>query len=273
MRYNVTFNQLELMAYNEKHPKKKIDFKDAIILQQLWHLSVWEEVEKIKLKDGEYFWGAYGKLNAELPCLGFKSKTALGKRIKARLLNNDLLRLHIEWKDNSKTYWQFTEAGLKIAEPGKDPSRSHDGTRGGGLAEREGVAQMNERGSSGGTNNYNTIDHLIKNYISPRERETFLKIHKEHPLIFNSLVISKSFHERIEHSLKSEKLKSNIQKDIIPVILYWIKTRWIADDFDKPLSRLRNEAVSYVLQVIKNGGLATSNHDEKIHLERPKNFM
>ena len=162
MRYNVTFNQLELMAYNERNPTRKIDFKDAIILQQLWHLSTWGEVEKIDLSDGQYFWVAYGKLNTELPCLGFKTNETLGKRIKAKLLKTGLLKLHVNWKDNSKTYWQFTEAGSKIAEPGKDPSRSHDGTRGGRTTEREGVAPPNERGSHGGTDNYNTSDSFTK---------------------------------------------------------------------------------------------------------------
>ena len=182
MRYNVTFNQLELMAYNDKHPEKKIDFKDAIILQQFWHLSDWGEVEKIKLKDGEYFWIAYGKLNAELPALGFKTNETLSKRIKAKLLENGLLKLHVKWKDNSKTYWQFTEAGLKIAEPGKDPSRSHGGTGGGRMAEREGVAQPNGRGSHGGTDNYNTSDSFTKDEREARALE-FLK--KKNEFIYN----------------------------------------------------------------------------------------
>jgi hypothetical protein len=176
MRFNVTFNQLELMAYNERQPKeKKIDIKDAIILQQLWHLSKWKEVDKIDLKTGQYFWAAYGKILNELPAMGFANNDSLSKRIREKLIKNGFLKLHVNWKDNSKTYWQFTEAGLKIAERGKDlNSRSNDGTRGGRMTEREGVAPLNERGSHGGTDNYNTNDSFTKDEREARALD-FLK--------------------------------------------------------------------------------------------------
>ena len=66
MRYNVTFNQLELVEYNKNNPKKALDIKDAIILQQLWRLSKWQEIELLSLNNESYFWAAYGKIIEDL---------------------------------------------------------------------------------------------------------------------------------------------------------------------------------------------------------------
>lgn len=168
MRYNVSFNQFELMKYNERHPLKPIDFKDAIILQQLWNLSTWKGVDVISLEDGEYFWAAYGKIISEIPAIGFRTKDGLSKRIKARLIENDLLRLFVNRDDNSKTYWQLTEKGLKIATPSRmDVTPQPNG--------REGVGRMAGRGSDGWPTNNNTNDNNTNDKREGRSHFSFFK--------------------------------------------------------------------------------------------------
>lgn len=151
MRFNVAFNQLELIKYNKGKPKgKTLSLIDAIILQQLYWLSEWTEIETIKKNDGVYFWAAYGKIIDELPALGIESKNGLAKRISRNLIKPGLLKKHIEWSDNSKTYWQFTQVGLKIATPG----RPNESTR---TTEREAPGRTDERHPDERENNYSSI--------------------------------------------------------------------------------------------------------------------
>ncbi|MFV8280604.1 hypothetical protein ACNKXS_03620, partial [Christiangramia marina] len=115
MRYNITYNQLALVEYNQSQTEEfQLDCIDGIILQQLFWLREWEGVQTIKLADGIYFWVAYKKLISELPTIGIKSNDGLSRRIKRKLVRTGLIKLHVKKDDNSKTYWQFTNKGLKV---------------------------------------------------------------------------------------------------------------------------------------------------------------
>lgn len=212
MRYNVTFNQLELMRYNEGKPKEKhLNIIDAILLQQLYHLSKWENVETKKYKSEVYFWVAYGKIINELPSLGITTNNGLSKRIKSNLINPGLIKRFIDWHDNSKTYWCFTPEGLKIANPG----RMEESPRTNG---RETPGQTEERPPDERKGNYNTIDHISNDKRETLSHFDFLKFNYSEKIntwtkdygnkIFNKTEFIKAFNNQMEldNYEKSKKL-------------------------------------------------------------------
>ena len=218
MRYNVAFNQLELTRYNEGKPEERqLSIIDAIILQQLYWLYKWQNVETIELKDGLYFWAAYGKIIDELPTLGIETKNGMGKRIKKTLIDNGLLKRYIDWKDKSKTYWQFTPEGLKIATPGRmeDPTR----TNGRDTPGRTGETPPDER-----ENNYSSIDKLTKDERASLSHFSFLKEYFPEEMqgfssaygkkIFNKAEFIKAFDNDmiLEGTAKNSKLLNRLIK-------------------------------------------------------------
>lgn len=98
------------------------------------------------------------------------------------------------------------------------------------------------------TDNNNTTNNNSEGTI-------FSKIKIDNPILFESIFSSETFQLRILTALKSENLKSDFQKDVLPVLKLWIKNRWTANDLNRPANRLVSEATSYVISVIKNGGL------------------
>jgi len=135
MNYNPSFNQEGMMNYNEQNPTKKIDITDAIILHQLYlMISDWRGIQKIKYEYREYCWVSYSKLLIELPALGYKNNAnekeikskhdVIAKRIKSKLINTGLVKLHVKKDLNSKTFWFITPEGLKVAILGKKKDES-----------------------------------------------------------------------------------------------------------------------------------------------------
>mgnify|MGYP003114953270 CR=1 len=172
MRYNVGFNQRELVQYNKgKPPKKKLTVIDAIILQQLYRISKWENVETIEREDGVYFWAAYGKIIDELPTLGITTTNGMAKRISANLIKPGLLQRHIQWNDNSKTFWKLTPKGLKIGTPGQRGETYR--TNGKDTPGQKGETPPDER-----ENNYPTIDKQTKD---ERENRALDFLQLNHP--------------------------------------------------------------------------------------------
>ncbi len=175
MRYNVTFNQKELIEYNEKNPSNSIDLIDAIILQQLWHLSNWDQNEKESFNGKEFFWAAYGKILTELPGIGFSTEKhikdkngGISKRMRDKLVKKGLEELHVKRSDNSKTFWRFTKIGLKIATPG----RMDESTRTNG---RDTPGRTNGTPPDERTDNYNSIDNEFKDEREMLSHTDFLK--------------------------------------------------------------------------------------------------
>ncbi|MDR5591207.1 hypothetical protein [Christiangramia sp. SM2212] len=218
MRYNVTFNQLALVKYNNSIPEKfQLSIKDAIILQQLYHLSNWEQVETRKYKGEDYFWVAYGKIINELPALDINTVDGLSRRIKKKLIIPGLIKLFVDRQDNSKTYWRFTNKGLKVGTPGR----------------MEGYPGMNGRETPGRTegrppderpDNYNTIDNKTNDkrealshfdFLKSKYSEKIDELKKENTVNNWSNLIRK-------FNLKSFKDKPSI-KDFEKYIISWIE--------------------------------------------------
>jgi hypothetical protein len=129
MKYNVCYNQSELLIYNRKNPGKEIDFIDAILLQQFQYLiTSWTGINKKTIDNKTYYWISYTKIIEELPTLNFEDKKTKGRikekrlrgRIKQKLIDNKLLFRFIDKKDESKTYWRLSETAIKIGSPGEN---------------------------------------------------------------------------------------------------------------------------------------------------------
>ncbi len=204
MRFNPSFNQVEIIKHNKRNPSKKIDLIDAIILQQLYlNISDWRGIEKIKYKNREFCWIAYKKILDDLPVLGYenykmkdgikvRTYDVIAKRIKTKLVKSDLLELYVKRNDNSKTFWFITPAGLKIAIPGKkeditDLSNINE-VQDKAMSKHDQTTRQNERQPpdkkdvsppTNKTSNYIPINNLIKNKREVNSRAFLLSILKK----------------------------------------------------------------------------------------------
>ena len=114
-------------------------------------------------------------------------------------------------------------------------------------------------------NNNNTVNNTLNN-TDISQRTILSEIQKEYPVVFDSVLKGQTFHERLQKMLHADKLPAALDKDILPVLIHWIINKWTANDLDKPVTRLTSEAASYLLQVVRSGGLSK----KKAEKEEPK---
>tara|TARA_B100000378_G_scaffold265734_1_gene250497 strand:+ start:578 stop:1312 length:735 start_codon:yes stop_codon:yes gene_type:complete len=112
MQYNVQYNQKALIEYNERNKGNEIDIYDAIIINSIDAIiQNWSNLQSMNFGKNVYYWIAYDKLLNELPSLNISTKNGLAKRLKRKLIDNDLLKRFIVKDDNSKTFFRITDKG------------------------------------------------------------------------------------------------------------------------------------------------------------------
>jgi len=254
MRYNVVINQ-------EKCKKYGLTVGEAVMMDLFNQLSSWADEEVI---DGKiYYHISRNKVINELPFFFEKPDTVY--RTFKSLSEKNLVEFK---KEKRKDFIRLSTSGKgwnKLGNKSEFQSNSEiNPGKLGNISENENSTLTPVNTEKPTSNSEINPTYNIYNYTKDNSlREIVLKIEQDYPIIFGSLVTSKSFHERIQISLKQDKLNSSIEKDIIPALLHWLKNKWVGDDLDKPVTRLRTEAGSYIIQVIKNGGLTAGKKEEK----------
>jgi hypothetical protein len=254
MRYNVVINQQKCRKYG-------LTVGEAVMMDLFNQLSSWADEEVI---DGKiYYHISRNKVINELPFFFEKPDTVYRtfKSLSEKKLvefkkekRKDFIRLSTSGKGWNKLGNKSEFVSNTEINPAKLGKNSENENKALTPVDTKNLDPNSDLNPTYNIYNYTKDNSLI---------EILSKIEQDYPVIFESLVNAKSFHERIQITLKNDKLNFNIKKDIIPVLLHWLKNKWVGDDLDKPVTRLRTEAGSYIIQVIKNGGLTAGKKEEK----------
>jgi hypothetical protein len=125
MNFTPKYNALGLKNHLEENENSRLDFIDAILLNEINSLiENWQNINTIVINNETYYNISYSKLREQLPHLNYgvkKNNTkvkrlneGISDRLKKGLRKDNLIKLHIDRKDNSKTYFKLTPHGNKF---------------------------------------------------------------------------------------------------------------------------------------------------------------
>ena len=107
-------------------------------------------------------------------------------------------------------------------------------------------------------------------YTIDNSQEGILKdIKKDFPIVYDKILSDESFHLRLMKRLKSEKINPFFEKDILPILKKWMCDNWTGDGLNSTSGKLTVKCTSYVLAVMKNGGLTDFKKQEPPAGPRP----
>lgn len=246
MRFNVNINQ-------EKCKKHGLTVGEGALMDCLNQLSSWANDEVIEGKT--YYHISRNKVIDELPF--FYSKPDTVYRAFRSLDEKNL----IEYQSlKRKDFVRLSKLGKGWNKVGNISELSPNSEMNPGKLGNESEFQNKPSTPTNPQNlpsnsDLNPTDNIYNTTNNNSEGEIFQKIKNDNPVLFDTIFTSQSFQVRILTALKSENLKSDFQKDVLPVLKLWVKNKWTANDLNRPANRLVGEACSYVISVIKNGGL------------------
>ena len=159
MQYNVQYNQKALIEYNERNKGNEIDIYDAIIINSIDAIiQNWGNLQSMDIGKNVYYWIAYDKLLNELPSLNISTKNGLAKRLKRKLIDNDLLKRFIVQEDNSKTFFRITDKGSLLLVRHKGVPNGIDTDERESPPRTTGTKGTDDRQTNNNTNYNNTED-------------------------------------------------------------------------------------------------------------------
>lgn len=125
MNYTPQYNALGLKQYLETNPNSKLDFIDAILLNEINSIITnWHNINT-KTKNNNVFYNiSYCKLRDQIPHLPFgnnknnslvkRPNEGISKRLKRGLIKECLIELFVDRIDNSKIYFRLTPKGYQF---------------------------------------------------------------------------------------------------------------------------------------------------------------
>ncbi|WP_205589257.1 hypothetical protein [Mesonia aquimarina] len=254
MRYNVIINQ-------EKCKKHGLTAAEGAMMDLFNQLSSWANDEVISGKT--YYFISRTKVIEELPF--FFSKTDTVYRAFKSLSEKRLIEFK---KQNRKDFIRLSALGKGWNKLGKisdfTPNSEKNPTKLGKISENENSTSATVNPQKPTSNSEKNPTYNIYNNTNDNSlKEILKKIEEENAVVFENILTGKTWHERLQISLKAEGLKINFEKEVIPVLLHWLKNKWTSNALDKPLTQLRSEASSYTLKVLQNGGLKTGKQKQE----------
>lgn len=115
------------------------------------------------------------------------------------------------------------------------------------------------------SHNNNIDNNSNSNTNLSGEPELVQAVKKDHPILYEKLLESHSFQERICRLIQSENLKADFHSDVVPIIHQWMKTNWVAGSIhSQPANKLVSQCTSFIHSVLKNGGLKSGSGSQDL---------
>ncbi|RBP34475.1 hypothetical protein DFR65_101368 [Oceanihabitans sediminis] len=126
MNFTPKYNALGLKNYLDNNPTSKLDFIDAILLNEIHSLiENWQNINTIEINNETYYNISYDKLRSQLPHLNYGIKknnqkvkrpnSGIAERLTTGLLKEKLISKHINKEAGNIVYFKLTPIGNKLA--------------------------------------------------------------------------------------------------------------------------------------------------------------
>ena len=233
------------------------DFKGIWIPKKIWlnkDLNVMEKLFLVEIDSLDNADGCFAS-NAHFSEFFGLSKNRCSEIIKS-LESKNLIKIKL-----IRSGKKIEKRVLKLVDFKTDKEYSENRR---GYSENRQTYSENRMGYSENTEGNNTINNTINNTSSfKEEKKVFEIIKNDNPLAFETIFNNSGFQQQLSITLQSENLKSDFQNDVRPILEKWMQSSYAAGNLNQPTSKLRQMASSYVITVMRNGGLKEQREEQK----------